>query len=105
LQWLEDNPGGCLSSEGNSVAGGQAGPEPLISVLHFSPASPRRKAAPVSKGGNSGREQLKACLPQTHLHPSTHCPGSPGASARVSGPTQTLAAHRLSHPSAQMPKL
>ena len=87
------------------MAGGQAGPESLTSVLHFSPASSRTETAPVSKWGNSGREQLKAWLHWTHLHPSIHRTGSLRASARAGGPVQSLAVHRLSHSSAQMPKL
>lgn len=76
LQWLEDNPGGHLSSEGNTMAGGQVGLESLTSLLHFSPVISRRETASVSKGGNSGREQLKACLHQTHLHPPHRQPRS-----------------------------
>lgn len=102
LQWLEDNPGGHLSSKGNPMAGGQVGPESLTSVLHFSPVISRRETAPVSKGGNSGREQLKAFLHQTHLHPLQRQPRSPSQGKPHAEP-HCAQAEPLS--SAQMPKL
>lgn len=62
LPWLEDNPGGRLSGEGNPAAGSQAGPEFPACVLHFSSVSSREETDSVSNGGNSGREQLKPYL-------------------------------------------